>query len=90
MSTVRFRPRAPFLVLSQFSSFQNARVAQLVEQRIENPCVDGSIPPPGTTVIFRLVQFWWFSLYCDESKIRIHLMPIFGNQRIDQITTQSV
>jgi integrase len=26
----------------------------------------------------------------DESKIRIHLMPIFGNQRIDQITTQSV
>ena len=26
----------------------------------------------------------------DESKIRIHLMPIFGNVRIDQITTQSV
>ncbi len=25
-----------------------ARVAQSVEQRIENPCVDGSIPPPGT------------------------------------------
>ncbi len=27
----------------------NARVAQLVEQRTENPCVGGSIPPPGTT-----------------------------------------
>ena len=26
-----------------------ARVAQLVEQRTENPCVGGSIPPPGTT-----------------------------------------
>ena len=25
-----------------------ARVAQLVEQRIENPRVGGSIPPPGT------------------------------------------
>ncbi len=32
-----------------FSASKNARVAQLVEQRIENPCVDGSIPPPGTT-----------------------------------------
>ena len=25
------------------------RVAQSVEQRIENPCVGGSIPPPATT-----------------------------------------
>lgn len=25
-----------------------AWVAQLVEQWTENPCVDGSIPPPGT------------------------------------------
>jgi hypothetical protein len=24
-------------------------VAQLVEQRTENPCVGGSIPPPATT-----------------------------------------
>jgi hypothetical protein len=26
----------------------HARIAQLVEQRIENPRVGGSIPPPGT------------------------------------------
>lgn len=26
-----------------------ARIAQSVEQRIENPRVGGSIPPPGTT-----------------------------------------
>lgn len=26
----------------------------------------------------------------DESKIRIHLLPVFGNVRIDQITTQSL
>lgn len=25
-----------------------AWIAQLVEQGIENPCVGGSIPPPGT------------------------------------------
>ena len=28
-----------------------ARIAQLVEQRIENPRVGGSIPSPGTTLV---------------------------------------
>ena len=28
---------------------RSAQVAQLVEQRTENPCVGGSIPPLGTT-----------------------------------------
>jgi hypothetical protein len=28
----------------------NAQVAQLVEQRTENPCVGGSIPPLGTSL----------------------------------------
>ena len=28
---------------------RDARIAQLVEQRIENPRVGGSNPPPGTT-----------------------------------------
>ena len=28
---------------------KDARVAQVVEQRIENPRVGGSSPPPGTT-----------------------------------------
>ncbi|CAH8211926.1 hypothetical protein VAE032_271532 [Vibrio aestuarianus] len=32
-----------------------ARIAQSVEQRIENPRVGGSIPPPGTTVSKLLV-----------------------------------
>ena len=31
-----------------------AGVAQSVEQRTENPCVDGSIPPPGTNNINNL------------------------------------
>jgi hypothetical protein len=31
-----------------FYVFLSAGVAQSVEQRTENPCVDGSIPPPGT------------------------------------------
>ena len=30
---------------------RSAQVAQLVEQRTENPCVGGSIPPLGTTII---------------------------------------
>ena len=30
------------------------RVAQLVEQRTENPCVGGSIPPPTTSVLLCL------------------------------------
>ena len=32
-----------------------ARVAQLVEQRIENPRVGGSSPPPGTTSLEILI-----------------------------------
>ena len=28
----------------------SAQVAQLVEQRTENPCVGGSIPPLGTAI----------------------------------------
>jgi hypothetical protein len=33
-----------------------ARVAQLVEQRIENPRVTGSIPVPGTISLFAKVR----------------------------------
>ena len=42
------------LILNRFNSAplqviqQHARIAQSVEQRIENPRVGGSIPPPGT------------------------------------------
>ena len=38
----RFASKACFLIV------QNAQVAQLVEQWIENPRVGGSIPPLGT------------------------------------------
>jgi Phospholipid methyltransferase len=31
-----------------------AGIAQSVERRTENPCVDGSIPPPGTILLLRL------------------------------------
>ena len=34
-----------------------ARIAQSVEQGIENPRVLGSIPSPGTTIQSRLVRF---------------------------------
>ena len=32
---------------------KDARVAQLVEQRTENPRVGGSNPPPGTTFLIK-------------------------------------
>jgi hypothetical protein len=36
----------------------DAQIAQLVEQRIENPRVAGSIPALGTTTIFPTSQFF--------------------------------
>jgi hypothetical protein len=30
------------------------RIAQLVEQRTENPCVGGSIPPPATNLVNKI------------------------------------
>jgi hypothetical protein len=33
-----------------------ASVAQLVEQRIENPCVGGSTPPRGTSCRLHIVE----------------------------------
>jgi hypothetical protein len=36
---------------------KDARVAQLVEQRIENPRVGGSSPPPGTISQFQGSSF---------------------------------
>ena len=38
-------------------------IAQLVEQRTENPCVGGSIPPGTTKKINHLQQCRWF-FYC--------------------------
>lgn len=43
------QPTAPrFFKRNHCSQSRDARIAQLVEQRIENPRVGGSNPPPGT------------------------------------------
>ncbi len=39
------------LYLVRVQSLQRGSVAQLVEQRTENPCVGGSIPPRATILI---------------------------------------
>ena len=39
----------------------NGAIAQLVEQRTENPCVAGSIPAGTTKKINHLQQCRWFS-----------------------------
>jgi hypothetical protein len=38
-------------------NFKNGLVAQSVEQRIENPCVGGSIPSQATTL--KIKKFLW-------------------------------
>ena len=44
------QPTSAGLIRPLFSlPLKNAQIAQLVEQRIENPRVGGSIPPLGTT-----------------------------------------
>ena len=48
------------LICAEFAS--NARIAQSVEQRIENPRVGGSIPPPGT--IYFKAQFLNWAFLC--------------------------
>ena len=57
---------------------QHARIAQLVEQRIENPRVGGSIPPPGTiknSDKTRLVRVLLFLEHCSPSLEPSVLMP---------------
>ncbi len=39
---------------------EHAQIAQLVEQRIENPRVGGSIPPLGTIILKDPAQRWVF------------------------------
>jgi hypothetical protein len=47
------------------TDIQGGAVAQLVEQRTENPCVGGSIPPHTTVkqVKAREVLLWLFTLF---------------------------
>ncbi len=49
--------------MPDFRDVQTSRndgwVAQLVEQRIENPRVGGSIPPPATNKYNKKATLWW-------------------------------
>ena len=47
--------RSPSQDGKQTALAECARIAQLVEQRIENPRVGGSNPPPGTTYLFEII-----------------------------------
>ena len=62
-----------FVISLQFFIFairyKNGAVAQLVEQRTENPCVGGSIPPHTTERTLnpcRLITYKGFYLGCTE------------------------
>ena len=56
----------------------NARVAQLVEQRIENPRVGGSNPPPGTTFLRQIIIKQRVDLdYGLRNHLFVHLTKLF-------------
>ena len=50
------------------SNFSNGQVAQSVEQRTENPCVGGSIPPQATNRI-NLVQLFLFFIFATKNSL---------------------
>ena len=60
---------------------QTGRIAQSVEQRIENPRVAGSIPAPATSIIKKAHRFvgflffnWWISpVYTNLYKRLLHV-----------------
>ena len=57
MSLVRFQVWAPLNGAATRQNFFYAQIAQSVEQRIENPCVPGSIPGLGTIDASRVLVF---------------------------------
>ncbi len=76
-----------------------ARIAQSVEQRIENPRVGGSIPPPGTIskglrLVAGLFDFWIVPKLCPEHYQPHHVNDphqcagIVNHPLITQLTTQ--
>jgi hypothetical protein len=53
---IEYAPFAEKVIFPSPKSPLYARIAQLVEQRIENPRVGGSNPPPGTIKINNLAD----------------------------------
>jgi hypothetical protein len=54
-------------------------VAQLVEQRIENPCVGGSIPPRATKNIKRPGFGWVFFVWAIETQPAVSTRRFLSN-----------
>ena len=65
--------RIPLFLLPEFE-IQGGAVAQLVEQRTENPCVGGSIPPHTTKILTVMLGFCFISNGKIESRLSF---PVF-------------
>jgi hypothetical protein len=63
LARYRYNARLPDSpeILGKTGFVANGLVAQSVEQRIENPCVGGSIPPRATNIRKPTVLGWLFS-----------------------------
>ena len=44
-------------ILQPLVLLSNGQIAQLVEQRTENPCVGGSIPPLATAILLNISMY---------------------------------
>ena len=66
--------------MAQTMSLDNpGRVAQLVEQRIENPRVGGSIPPPATIWCFGLINNQYITANAQANMLQQFLLVnVFG------------
>ena len=70
----------------------NARIAPSVEQRIENPRVGGSIPPPGTIFFFKIalssnsqLQILFFSVIEPVRFMNTSMYSPFGQLRCEKL-----
>jgi hypothetical protein len=85
------------LIRASLKQHLSARIAQSVEQGIENPRVGGSIPPPGTTNLKACMKMQAFfiarsiCLCCANCRAVLNKTPIAAKTLISQsIKTQQL
>ena len=70
----------PYIIFKCAKAHLNARLAQLVEQRTENPCVSGSIPEPGIKNSIFGVLFCAMFIFC-YAKYSYRAIAIYVKKR---------
>ena len=71
-----------YIIFECAKAHLNARLAQLVEQRTENPCVSGSIPEPGTKRTSLEVLFYCNCRLVLEKIIKLSTYHVWYNRAV--------